>query len=82
MGWLGWALLSAVFAAATAILAKIGIAGIGAQRFPIVNFGRWRIAIGAGDESREVISGLAISDLEVLRSRFGLDSCSRRGAAE
>ena len=28
MGWLGWALLSAVFAAATAILAKVGIAGI------------------------------------------------------
>ena len=28
MGWLGWALLSAAFAAATAILAKIGIQGI------------------------------------------------------
>jgi transporter family protein len=28
MGWPLWALLSAVFAAATAILAKIGIAGI------------------------------------------------------
>ncbi len=28
MGWLGWALLSACFAAATAILAKVGVEGI------------------------------------------------------
>ena len=28
MGWLGWALLSAVFAAATAVLAKIGVKGV------------------------------------------------------
>lgn len=28
MSWLTWALLSAVFAAATAILAKIGVAGV------------------------------------------------------
>jgi transporter family protein len=28
MTWLGWASLSAVFAAATAILAKIGVAGV------------------------------------------------------
>ncbi len=28
MNWLAWALLSAVFAAATAILAKVGVAGI------------------------------------------------------
>jgi transporter family protein len=28
MGWLGWALLSALFAAATAILAKLGVAGV------------------------------------------------------
>jgi len=28
MNWLGWALLSAVFAAATAILAKLGVAGV------------------------------------------------------
>ena len=28
MGWLTWALLSAVFAAATAILAKLGVAGV------------------------------------------------------
>jgi transporter family protein len=28
MGWLWWALLSAVFAAATAILAKVGVEGV------------------------------------------------------
>ncbi len=28
MNWISWALLSAVFAAATAILAKIGVAGV------------------------------------------------------
>ena len=28
MGWLGWALASAVFAALTAILAKVGVAGV------------------------------------------------------
>ncbi|HEY1947830.1 MAG TPA: EamA family transporter [Bryobacteraceae bacterium] len=28
MSWLGWALLSAVFAAATAILAKLGVSGV------------------------------------------------------
>src|ERR1035438_1523999 len=30
MNWLGWALASAVFAALTAILAKIGVAGVDA----------------------------------------------------
>jgi transporter family protein len=28
MNWLGWSILSALFAAATAILAKVGVAGI------------------------------------------------------
>jgi transporter family protein len=28
MSWIGWALLSAVFAAATALLAKVGVAHI------------------------------------------------------
>jgi len=31
MTWLAWALLSAVFAAATAILAKLGVAGVDAN---------------------------------------------------
>jgi transporter family protein len=51
VGWLGWALLSAVFAAATAILAKIGIAGIDSNlataiRTTVVLVFTWAIAIG------------------------------------
>src|SRR5580704_17449359 len=50
MGWLGWALLSAVFAAATAILAKIGIAGIDSNlataiRTSVILVFTWAIAI-------------------------------------
>jgi transporter family protein len=51
MGWLPWALLSAVFAAATAILAKIGIAGIDSNlataiRTSVILVFTWAIAIG------------------------------------
>jgi len=51
VGWLGWALLSAVFAAATAILAKIGIAGIDSNlataiRTTVILVFTWAIAIG------------------------------------
>ncbi|QHN03251.1 EamA family transporter [Granulicella sp. WH15] len=51
MGWLGWALLSAVFAAATALLAKVGITGIDSNlataiRTTVILFFTWAIAIG------------------------------------
>ncbi len=51
MGWLGWALLSAVFAAATALLAKIGIKGIDSNlataiRTTVVLVFTWAIALG------------------------------------
>jgi len=51
MTWLVWALLSAVFAAATAILAKIGISGIDSNlataiRTTVVLVFTWAIAIG------------------------------------
>ena len=51
MTWLGWALLSAVFAAATALLAKVGIAGIDSNlataiRTTVVLVFTWAIAIG------------------------------------
>ncbi len=51
MGWLGWALLSAVFAAATALLAKVGIKGIDSNlataiRTTFVLIFTWAIAIG------------------------------------
>lgn len=53
MTWLGWALLSAVFAAATALLAKVGIQGIDSNlataiRTTVVLVFSWSIAIALG----------------------------------
>ncbi len=53
MVWLFWALLSACFAAATAILAKIGIQGIDSNlataiRTTVILVFTWAIAIGLG----------------------------------
>ncbi len=53
MSWIGWALLSAVFAAATALLAKVGISGVDpnlatAVRTTVVVLFAWSIAIGFG----------------------------------
>ncbi len=53
MTWLLWALLSALFAAATAILAKIGIAGIDSNlataiRTSVILVFTWAIAIALG----------------------------------
>src|SRR5258708_15626302 len=53
MTWLGWALLSAVFAAATAILAKIGVAGVDSNlataiRTSVVVVFAWLIALTVG----------------------------------
>ena len=50
MSWLTWALLSALFAAATAILAKIGVAGVdsnfaAAVRTSVVVVFTWALAI-------------------------------------
>jgi transporter family protein len=50
MTWLGWALLSAAFAAATALLAKVGIAGIDSNlataiRTTVVLVFTWTLAI-------------------------------------
>jgi transporter family protein len=75
MGWLGWALLSAVFAAATALLAKVGIKGIDSNlataiRTTLVLVFTWALAIGLekhhglGEISRRswlflVLSGMA-----------------------
>jgi len=51
MTWLAWALLSALFAAATAILAKIGVAGVDANlatavRTSVVVAFTWLLAYG------------------------------------
>lgn len=53
MNWLVWALLSAFFAAATAILAKIGVAGIDSNlataiRTTVVLIFTWAIAVALG----------------------------------
>ncbi len=52
-GWIGWALLSAVFAAATALLAKVGVAHVDsnlatALRTSVVVVFAWGIAITLG----------------------------------
>ena len=51
MTWIFWALLSAVFAAATALLAKVGVAGIDSNlataiRTSVILIFTWAIAIG------------------------------------
>jgi bacterial/archaeal transporter family protein len=53
MTWIGWALLSALFAAATALLAKVGVAHVDsnlatAVRTSVVLVFAWAIAIGLG----------------------------------
>ena len=53
MTWIGWALLSALFAAATALLAKVGVAHVDsnlatAVRTTVVLVFAWAIAIGLG----------------------------------
>ena len=51
MTWVFWALLSAVFAAATALLAKVGVAGIDSNlataiRTAVIVVFTWAIALG------------------------------------
>jgi len=53
MTWIGWALLSAIFAAATALLAKVGVAHVDsnlatALRTTVVLIFAWAIALGLG----------------------------------
>jgi bacterial/archaeal transporter family protein len=53
MNWIGWALLSAVFAAATALLAKVGVAHVDsnlatAVRTSVVVVFAWSIALAFG----------------------------------
>jgi bacterial/archaeal transporter family protein len=53
MSWIGWALLSAAFAAATALLAKVGVAHVDsnlatAVRTSVVLVFAWAIALALG----------------------------------
>ena len=74
MTWIGWALLSAVFAAATALLAKVGVANVDsnlatAVRTSVVVVFAWAIAIGLGkhgemrDLDRRTVLFLTLSGL-------------------
>jgi transporter family protein len=61
MNWIGWALLSAAFAAATALLAKVGVAHVDsnlamALRTSVVVVFAWGIALALGkhDEIRSL----------------------------
>lgn len=56
MGWLTWSLLSALFAAATALLAKLGVADVDpnlatAVRTTVVVLFAWAIALGTGSHA-------------------------------
>jgi transporter family protein len=53
MSWIGWALLSAIFAAATALLAKVGVAHVDsnlglALRTTVVVVFAWAVALALG----------------------------------
>ena len=74
MSWIGWALLSAAFAAATALLAKVGVAHVDsnlatALRTSVVVVFAWGIALALGKQGeirsldRRTLLFLALSGL-------------------
>lgn len=74
MTWIGWALLSALFAAATALLAKVGVAHVDSNlataiRTTVVVFFTWGIALALGkhgeirDLDRRTLLFLTLSGL-------------------
>ncbi len=74
MGWIGWALLSALFAAATALLAKVGVSHVDsnlatALRTSVVVVFTWGIALALGkhgeirDLDRRTVFFLTLSGL-------------------
>lgn len=61
MNWIGWALFSAVFASATALLAKVGVAGIDsnlatALRTSVVVVFAWGIALVTRPSGQSFVS--------------------------
>lgn len=63
MNWIGWALLSAGFAAVTALLAKVGVAHVDANlamalRTSVVVLFAWAIVLAAGKTGIEEIIAL------------------------
>ncbi len=56
MGWIGWAILAAVFAAATALLSKVGVEHVDSNlataiRTSVVVIFTWAIALALGKHS-------------------------------
>jgi transporter family protein len=70
MSWIGWALLSACFAAATALLAKVGVAHVDsnlamALRTTVVLLFAWSIVFALG---RSGVAGSGMGALAELRA--------------
>lgn len=64
MNWLFWALLSAVFAGATAILAKVGVEGVNSHlataiRTTVVLVFAWMLALAVAPGAVRTLSGLS-----------------------
>ena len=79
MTWVGWSLLSALFAAATAILAKVGVAHVDsnlatAVRTTVVLILAWAIALSFG--SHRQISSLDRRSLLFLVASGVATACS------
>ena len=73
MTWLFWALLSALFAAATALLAKVGVAGIDSNlataiRTSVILLFTWAIAIGL--EKHHGLAEISRRGIELFLARF------------
>jgi transporter family protein len=73
MSWIGWALLSAVFAAATALLAKVGVAHVDsnlamALRTSVVVVFAWGMVLAFGKHGAD---GAAMGGLSEIRALDG-----------
>jgi transporter family protein len=71
MSWIGWALLSAVFAAATALLAKVGVAHVDsnlatAVRTSVVVVFAWGIALALSKPGMSLMGEIRALDRRTL----------------
>ena len=71
MSWIGWALLSAVFAAATALLAKVGVAHVDsnlatALRTSVVVVFAWGIALALSRPGMSLLGEIRALDRRTL----------------
>ena len=71
MSWIGWALLSAVFAAATALLAKVGVAHVDsnlamALRTSVVLVFAWGIALALSRPGMSLLGEIRALDRRTL----------------